>query len=473
LKAKESKKTRALSVFTLAMINLAALGTIRNWPITAEYGLSSVSYLLLAAIVFFIPVALVAAELATGWPKSGGVYVWVKEAFGHRTGFLAIWLLWIENVLWYPTILSFLAATIGYVFSPALANNKEYMTAMILLIFWGCTLTNMLGMKTSSRISTFSVIFGTFIAGFVIIGLGCLWVFSGKPLQLAFSKTAFLPSHTSLKDIVFFTGVILSFSGMEMSAIHARDVQNPQKDYPRAILVTVITIITLTILGVLSIAIVIPKDQINLAAGSLQAFSYFVSSLGMPWLIPIMALMIATGGVGTVSTWVTGPIKGLLAAARSGDLPPYFRRVNSHGMPVNLMVLQACIVSVISLMFIFMPSISSAYLLITVVVSQLYLIMYVLMFLSAIKLRYKKPNVERPYRIPFGKVGVWVVSIMGCVGAVFTFFVGFIPPSDVPASKNILYIAALIATTAFFTLAPWIILKFKKEHWNHPLAHEK
>ena len=115
---------KIISIFTLVMINLAAIGSIRNWPTIAETGFSSIFFFLLAALVFFLPTALVSAELATGWPKIGGIFVWVREAFGKRLGFLAIWLLWVENVIWYPTILSFIAATVAYTFDPAWGEIK-------------------------------------------------------------------------------------------------------------------------------------------------------------------------------------------------------------------------------------------------------------------------------------------------------------------------------------------------------------
>src|SRR3989339_738315 len=111
-------KRKSLRLFSLAMINLAAVGAVKNWPVTAEFGFSSLFYLLFASIVFLVPVSLIAAELATAWPQAGGIFIWVKEAFGHRTGFLAIWLLWLENVLWYPTILSFISVTSAYIFNP-------------------------------------------------------------------------------------------------------------------------------------------------------------------------------------------------------------------------------------------------------------------------------------------------------------------------------------------------------------------
>lgn len=473
MKRASISSNRPLSVLSLAMINIAALGSIKNWPIAAEYGLSSLFYLLLACLVFFIPVALVSAEMATGWPKTGGVFVWVKEAFGHRTGFLAIWLLWLENVLWYPTILSFLSATIAFIFNASLSNNPYYMAGMILILFWACTLANLRGMKTSSWISTFSVIFGTFIAGLIIILLGAFWLNSGRPLQISLRIKDALPSLSSVDQLVFFTGMILSFCGMEMSAIHAREVEKPQKDYPKAILITVVTIIALSLMGVLSIAIVIPKDQINLTAGSLQAFAIFVDNYGLSSLTPIMAILIAIGALGSVSTWIVGPSKGLLAAAKVGDLPPLFRRINSRGMPVSLMVVQAIVVSILSMLFIFMPSVSSAYLLIVVVVSQLYLLMYILMFAAAIKLRYKRPDVIRAYKIPGGNMGMWIVCSIGILACLFTFCLAFIPPSSLSAAKTPFYVGFLLLLTLLGCLGPFFILKCKKESWNHPLPHEK
>src|SRR5689334_287379 len=104
------KHFRTLTASTIALINVAALCNIKNFPLLAEYGLSTVFFLALSAILFFIPVSLVSAELASGWPEQG-IYTWVKAALGHRMGFLAIWLQWIESVIWYPTILSFIAST--------------------------------------------------------------------------------------------------------------------------------------------------------------------------------------------------------------------------------------------------------------------------------------------------------------------------------------------------------------------------
>ncbi len=464
---------RIITVFTLAMINVAAIGSVKNWPVNAEYGFASIFYFLLATVVFFLPISLITAELATGWPKSGGVFAWVKEAFGHRTGFLAIWLLWVENAFWYPTILSFLAATIAYIFNPALASSIPYTIAIILISFWAATFANLAGMKTSGIISTLGVIFGTFIPGGLIILLGLSWYTGNHPLEISFSWNSFIPNFSSVDQVVFFTGVLLSLCGMEMSAVHVRDVRDPQKNYPKAILLSALLIVGMSILGVLAIASVIPQKQISLVAGSMQAFSYFVDAYGLKWMTPYIAALIAAGAFGSLNTWVIGPTKGILAAARTGDLPPYFRAVNVKGVPARLLIVQAIFVSLLSLVFIFMPTVSSAFWILTTIVAQLYLIMYILLFAAAIKLRYKRPGIERPYKIPGGKFGIWIASGVGILSSAFALIIGFFPPAQIITGSKTFYISFLAVCIVIACFGPSLILFFQKPSWKKQLEHER
>jgi putative glutamate/gamma-aminobutyrate antiporter len=464
---------RSLTVFTLAMINVAALGSVKNWPTTAEFGFSSVFFFLLATLIFFIPTALVSAELATGWPKLGGVFVWVKEAFGHRLGFLAVWLLWIENVIWYPTILSFIAGSCAYVFSPSLADNKWYLTAVIMIVFWGVTFLNLLGMRIYGWISSIGVIGGTLIPGLLIIILGIVWFFSGSPLQISFTWSSFVPNMSSPEQLVFFTGILLSLCGMEMSAIHAKDVQRPQTDYPKAILSSGLIIFFFTILGVLTIASIVPQKEISLNTGALQALELFLNAYNLKSLMPFIAILVTIGAIGSLSAWIAGPSRGLLAAAQTGDLPHLFRKVNQNDMPTALLIGQAVIVSILSFMFVFMPTVNSAFWILTVMVAQVYLVMYLLMFAAAIKLRYKKPNVPRPYKVPGGKAGMWIVSSLGFLSSLFAMVIGFFPPAQITTGNTFFYIAFLVLGMVVICLAPSLILCFKKKSWDKALPHER
>lgn len=455
--AKILKFPKSLSVFTLAMINVAAIGSVKNWPFISEYGFSSLFYLLLGALIFFFPVSLISAELATGWPKKGGIFIWVKEAFGHKTGFLAIWLLWIENFAWYPTILSFAVSALTYVFDPALAENRYFTLSLVLLFFWGATFVNFFGMRTSGWVSSVGAFCGTIIPGLFIVILGLVWYFSGSPLHIDFSASSFLPDLSSFANMVFFTGVMLAFCGMEMSAVHALDVRNPQKDYPRAILLSAIIILGLSILGVLSIAVVVPKTEISLVAGALQAISVFVQSYGINWTIPFIAVLMAIGAIGSVSTWIIGPSKGMLAAAEDGDLPHYFKKTNQRGVPTRLLLIQGLIVTLLSFMFLLMPTVSSGFWILSVLVAQLYLVMYILMFASAIKLRYSKPTVSRPYKIPGGKMGMWMTAGVGIIGASFALIIGYFPPPQIATGNRYFYTGFLLIATALGCALPYLM----------------
>ncbi|MBS0649734.1 MAG: amino acid permease [Verrucomicrobia bacterium] len=468
-----SKLPRTVTIFTLAMINVAAIGSIKNWPVTAEYGFASIFYFLLATLIFFIPVSLVSAELATGWPQAGGVFAWVKQAFGHRTGFLAIWLLWVQNLFWYPTILSFIGATIAYIFNPDLANNTIYTVCMILITFWGATIANLIGMRTSGWISAVGVVLGTFVPGAFMIILGVIWYTTGQPLQITFSWDSLIPNMSSLEHQVFFSGVILSLIGMEMSAVHAKDVMHPKRDYPRAILLSAAIIIGSSILGVLAIACVIPQKEISLVSGTLQAFSYFTKAYKIEWITPVIALLMAIGAIGSLSTWILGPAKGLLAAAQYGDLPPFFRAINRHGMPKRLLLCQGVIVTLICLIYVWMPTVSAAFWILSAVVTQLYLIMYLLMFATVIKLRSTMPKHERPYHIPGGKIGLWITGLLGICSSIYAMIIAFFPPSQIETGSKTLYIAFVALATAIFTCGPFLILLFQKPSWKKQLEHEK
>ena len=122
-------KKKMIGVFTLAMINVAAVLSIRNFPQMSVYGWQSIGWYLIGLLFFLIPISLVGAELATGWPKGGGVYAWVKEAFGHKGGFVAIFCEWSNNLVWFPTVLSFVAGTFLF-----LVSSNNVLTFMLMMV---------------------------------------------------------------------------------------------------------------------------------------------------------------------------------------------------------------------------------------------------------------------------------------------------------------------------------------------------
>ena len=245
----QPKPLRKLNVFVLAMLSLAVVISLRNLPLTASYGLGSVFFYVAAAIFFMVPYALVSAELASGWPKAGGVYVWVREALGDRWGFFAIWMQWFHNMTWYPAMLAFIGAGIAYVFNPVLAQNKFYLLSVILIGFWGVTFLNFFGVKTSALVSTICVIIGAILPGAILITLACFWLVLGQPIAMPTKVGDLIPDFSHFSHLVFLAGMFLALSGLEANANLAREVQNPQRNYPRAILIAALFALGILILG--------------------------------------------------------------------------------------------------------------------------------------------------------------------------------------------------------------------------------
>ncbi len=466
------KSRRVLTVFVLAMLNVSVMASLRNLPLVAEFGLGSVFYFLLVALLFLIPCALISAELATGWPKTGGIYIWVREALGDRWGFFAVWVQWAHNLSWYPVILSFVATTLAYIINPELGQNKYYILSVVLLSFWGMTLLNYLGIKTSSWFSTLGVIIGTILPGIFIISLGVSWVVGGHPADVTFDLESLIPKANNLNNFVFLAGMFLAFAGLEVTAAHAGNVINPQKNYPRSIILAAGITFLLFMLGSLAIAVVIPKAEISLVAGLIDAFNRFFAVYNLEWILPIMAFLLIVGAIAEVNAWIIGPVKGLYATSIHGNLPPFFHKLNKKGVPTNLLLFQAVIVTFSALVFLRMPSISASYWILTALSAQSYLVMYILMFISGIKLRYSKPNVPRAYQVPYKKPGMWIIASMGMLSSSFAIFMAFIPPAQLKTGSLFFYETFLVLGLFVMCGIPLIIYQFRQPWWKIPHEHE-
>lgn len=455
-------KKHALTLFSLTLITVVSVDSIRNLPATALFGSQLVSFFILGAIFFLIPCALVSAELSSGWPKQGGIYIWAKEAFGDSIGFLAIWFQWIENVIWYPTILSFVAGTFGYLINPHLAENKYFLMISILVAFWGSTWINLRGMRSSALFSNLCAIAGLLLPMTLIIILGIFWITSGHLSQVHFSTADMLP-HWHDKNIwVSLTAIMLSFCGIEIATVHANDVPDPQRTFPKSLAYSSLIILGTLLLGGLSIAVVLPSNDISLVAGIMQAFDAFFSAYNLSFFMPLIAVMLVFGGLGGLSNWIIAPTKGLLVAAEHGHLPSYTQKTNQHGAPTFLLIVQAVIVTLLSAVFLFMPSVNGSYWLLTALTSQVYMLMYIIMFATGIYLKIKAPKQPRAFAIPGGKTGMYITGAMGIIGCTITLIVGFIPPEGINVGSEATYPWILVAGLFIMALPPFFLHRQKK-----------
>ena len=471
--ARPAAQAGKIGILTLAIMNVVAVVSLRGLPAEAEYGLSSIFYYLFAAVVFLIPVSLVAAELATGWPEKGGVFRWVGEAFGPRIAFLAMFMLWIEVTVWFPTALTFGAVSLAFIgpdqkWDQALSANNMFVLVIVLGIYWLATFIAFRGVEAFAKVSKWGGIIGTIIPAAILIVLGFAYLFGGGAPQIHLSWHDVLPDFTNFNNVVLAASIFLFYAGMEMNAIHVKDVDNPTRNYPIAILIAALGTVAIFVLGTLAIAFIIPHSAINLTQSLLVAYGDMFRWAGLGWLAPVVAIALAIGVLAGVVTWVAGPSSGLLTVAKAGYLPRFWQKTNKHGMATHILLVQAILVSALSIMFVVLPSVQAAYQILSQLTVILYLVMYLLMFAAAIYLRYSQPNRPRPYRIPGGDAGMWLIGGLGFLGSLLAFVLSFIPPSQISVGSPATYVEILIGLTVLFVIMPFVIYAVRKPHWRDP-----
>lgn len=457
---------------TLAVMNITAVVSLRGLATEAIYGPASAFYYLFAAVVFLIPTAMIAAELAAMFSnKQGGVFRWVGEAFGARVGFLAIWLQWIQSTIWYPTVLTFGAVSIAFIGSnpvadASLASNKMFTLCVVLAIYWAATFISLKGLGWVGKISKWGGIIGTIIPAALLIVLAVVYLLKGGHSNLNMHQS-FFPDLTHFDNIVLASSIFLFYAGMEMMGIHVMDVDNPKRNYPRAIIIGSLATVLIFILGTFSLGIIVPAKEISLTQTLLIGFDRYFSFLGMPWMGSVVAVALVFGVLACVLTWVSGPSKGIFAVGRAGYLPPFFQKQNSAGVQRNILLVQGGIVTLLGLLFVVMPSVQSFYQILSQLTVLLYLIMYMLMFAAAIALRYKLPSVDRPFRL--GRRGnglMWILGGLGFAGSLLAFVLSFIPPSQISVGSTTVWFAVLIIGAVIFVGIPFIIYAMRKPSWR-------
>jgi amino acid transporter len=329
-------------------------------------------------------------------------------------------------------------------------------------MIWGGTFVTLYGVRVTGLISAIGSMLGTFLPTAIIVGLCIYWLVSGLPSQIVFSMETLSPDISNPSNMSLILGILLGFAGLEMSANHIKDVKNPQKIYPRAILLAMVAILFVSVLGSLAVAIVVPREELVIHAGTVQAFSRFFAEFHVEWLTPIVSILMGLGSIAWFCAWVSGPPRAMYSTAKHGHLPYFLHKLNKHGMPTNIMLTQAIISTVLSFMFIFAESIGAAFVILTALTAQFLLFMYVLMFLSAIILRIKTNAEGDEFHVPGGKIGTIVLSSVGLGVSLVSYVIGFFPPSNIGIKSPTAYTLSVMIGNIIVVLLPWLIETVKR-----------
>ena len=352
-------KRNVISWKTMTFMTVSLVCSLRAAPTMAVFGLGAILLYAIPAVLFFLPQTMISAELASAWP--GGIYRWVTEAFGPKIGLLAVWCQYAQTIFYYPAVLAYVAATVAYVIDPSLASNGMFTAIVIIAVYWASVIVSGRGMKAVSGLSSAGSIIGTIIPGVVLV-----------------------------------VNNVFSYAGMEVNAVHVSELKDPKREFPKVMFATIVICVAVFILSALAVAWVVPNSTVSLTAGVMQAFSDLFGVFHLGFLTPVIAVMIIIAMLSGMIAWLAGPSTGLLLIGREeGFIPPYFQKLNKHGMQMNIFIWQGIVTTIIACLYAFIPVVSDAYWIFEVMTLQIYLIMYLLMFLAAMKLRKSQPGRRR------------------------------------------------------------------------------
>ncbi len=457
---------KKLGAFSLIMINIIATGGIRVLPFGATNGYAVITFYLVAACLFFIPYALATTELVTTLPEKGGLYVWVRAAFGTRVSTLLVWFQWIYNLIWFPTILLLIVSVAADMINPSLSTHRDLMVCCILILFWAITLLNCFGMQLSGLISEVGALFGVLIPMLLIIILTGVWLFKGYPLAIHFSWSQLLPNTHQSHNLAFFSAIVFGLISLDLSTIHADSAKNPRRTYPKVMCYSAILILLVLTLSSLGLALVVPSKQLNLVTGSIQAFHIFFTQFHLSAYSYLIDLFIIIGGLGAVSSWVLGPAKSLSVAGHDAILPKILTHENRQGAPVAALLLQAIFFTLLCAVFFLLPNLMSGYWLFTALTAQLSMVVYCGLFAALWKLRQQPPNQEKHFVIPGKKLGLIITVALGLSGCLLTIISGFIPPELIGKAHIMRYEVLLCIGLGVFTLLPVLLMTIRSDNEN-------
>jgi amino acid transporter len=460
----------ALTWLALALLTVGSVGDLGSAPTMAVFGLPSVVLYVIPAIVFLVPAALVSAELASGW--KGGVYNWVSEGISPAMGFAAVWCQFAQTTFYYPAVLAYIASTLSFVFAPGLAHSGLYTTVVIIVLFWASVLFAARGVTTADRLASWGILIGTLIPGLLLVVMAGIYLLQGNHSAAPLDGRHALPPWHGLTSIVLVVNGFFTYAGVEVNAVHVDDLRNAAREFPRAILLAVILILLVFIAPTLAISIGVPSQQISLTAGVMQAFRNLFDHFGISFLEPVVAIGLVGASISGLLDWLGGPSTGLVQIGRErGYLPRYFQQVNANGVQVRILVTQGAVITVIGLLYALVPTVSRAYWIFAALATEVYLIMYVLMFVAARNLRRRQPQHLRGYRAP----GLMTICLVGAGASLVAGVVGLLPPSQLGHANAPLYAFAMLAGVLLIgVLPPALLYRFRRNEWKAgPIAQDE
>ncbi len=450
---------RVLGLRDIVLMNIAAIVGLR-WLLTAsKTGPTATVLWIMALLFFFIPQALSVIELTTRYPKQGGLYIWAQKAFGPKHGFIAGWCYWATNVIYFPSLLIFLASNAIFIFGSqflGLESSPIYIAIFSLSVLWIVTILNVLGLNIGKWIQNMGG-FGQWTPVIIIMGVG-LFALSTRGSATEFTASNIWPDFSRPGTIAFWSTMCFGFAGLELAAIMSEEIKDARRTLPRAIIISGIMVTVIYIFGTLALQWTMSSEKVSILEGIPQAVSNLFVGTNWIWLGALAAFAITLGGTGGISAWMSGSARIPYASGLDNYLPQVFSKLHpKYGSPYMSLITMSIMSSVLILMSVVGSTIEEAYLILVDATLILYFIPFVYMFASVIVLRNRDGLNDDIIAIPGGKIGLYVIPGLGMMSTIISIAFALVPSADVTSPG--LFITKVAGGTGFFILMGWILFR--------------
>lgn len=458
------KKLNSITSMAFIALAISSIFTTSNLATLALNEGQLIFLLFVTTLIFFIPLAGAVGELSTSGVWGTNVFSWVKSAFGEKIGFAAIFWEWFQAIIVSVAMLYFVIGILSYTISFSQIDSNSMYRAILCVIFYiAMILLQIFKPDLLIKIQAFGFWGCVVVPIFIMFFLATIYTFKEVDLVLAVKNSSFVPP-LSLKSVLLLVPFVLSLTGLEACGPFIDRLNDVKKEFPKAILVIIITVVLTNLVGSGAIAMIFSPSEISLSRGFIDTLDFLFRYFHLPVeFVKFLGFIIILGLLPKISDWILSPALALQKSAEMGLIPKVFIYKNTAGTPTFILLLQTFIFVVITSILSLSKSSNTAFLIAIYLDVAIYSCVYGLIFFSYIKLTSSNKLIKSTMEIPT-KLKL-TTGILGVLCMTLVLIASFFPPNTLPDDEKTLYLNILILCFTFSIFAPFIFQYFyqKKE----------
>jgi glutamate:GABA antiporter len=425
---------RALGLRDVVLMNIVAVVGLRWIARGARTGPASVTLWILAWVAFFIPLAVACSMLARRYPEQGGVYAWVRRAFGPGHGFICGWCLWINNLFYFPSLLLFGAANfaaMGGARWQAMGAARWYAVLFVLAGMWLAAGINIIGLRLGKWLQNAGSL-GVWIPVGLLMGCGA-FAFARFGSATPFTADSMIPRGDLLDTVGLWSAMCFAFSGFEISSLMGQEIKDPERTIPRGILIAGAATTVIYIAGSASVLIAVPLSSLKELSGITDAVQLVTGRVGLTGLGALTGGLLALNALAGTASWTAGAARVPFAAGVDSAMPRAFARLHPrYRTPYVALIVQTLAASAIFLASVFftvsgrVTSIQEAYDILVNLTILIYFVPYLYLFAAQVRLLPDSPR---------------ALAWLGFAATAISLALTFVPP---PGSNALTYEVSLV-----------------------------